>query len=56
MGNHFYPSYGNVKNRMEQTMRWYALVLLLHYIIFRMGMFGQWRKFKKELIWWPRLD
>jgi mannonate dehydratase len=24
MGNHFYPSYGNVKNRMEQTMRWYG--------------------------------
>ena len=24
MGNHFYPSYGNVKNRMKQTMRWYG--------------------------------
>ena len=24
MGHHFYPSYGNVKNRMEQTMRWYG--------------------------------
>jgi len=24
MEHHFYPSYGNVKNRMEQTMRWYG--------------------------------
>ena len=24
MGHIFYPSYGNVKNRMEQTMRWYG--------------------------------
>ena len=24
MDNHFFPSYGNVKYRMEQTMRWYG--------------------------------
>ncbi|MCX6331568.1 MAG: mannonate dehydratase [Bacteroidetes bacterium] len=24
MGNSYYPSYGEVKNRMEQTMRWYG--------------------------------
>jgi len=24
MGNNFYPSYGEVRNRMEQTMRWYG--------------------------------
>lgn len=24
MTNHLYPSYGEVKNRMEQTMRWYG--------------------------------
>lgn len=24
MENHFFPSYGNVKYRMEQTMRWYG--------------------------------
>ena len=24
MGPSYYPSYGNVKNRMEQTMRWYG--------------------------------
>jgi len=24
MGNNYYPSYGEVKNKMEQTMRWYG--------------------------------